>query len=302
LPPAAAAQRSGIAMENDLTHVVHALPGMVCSLLPNGALDFVNRRRCDFTGLSADSSLGDGWIAAIHDDDILPLRERCRNLARASRGIDLRVRRADGVHRWFTLQFAPLTDDMGRVQRWCGICTDIDARIQAEDEARVREQRFQLILDRLPGIVGLFSPKGPIVFANKHTEEFFGASLIDMQTGAPGYTYHPEDRGKVLTRWRECQVSGENFEMLARQKRFDGVYRWCRLTGFPLRDADGQIILWYSLYTDIDDTLRAEQTLAGEKALLESRGARDAAAQSTRGALQAGGRALARLPMQYPAV
>jgi PAS domain S-box-containing protein len=258
-------------MENDLTRVVHALPGMVCSLLPSGAIDFVNRRWCDYTGLGADASLGQGWLGAIHADDIGALRACCGSLGNteASRDVDIRVLGSNGVYRWFTIQFAPLTDANDHVVKWCGICTDIDTRIRAEDAARVREQRFQLILDRLPGIVGLFSPHGPIVFANKHMEEFLGQTLVQMQTGAPGFTYHPEDRGKVLKLWRECQTSGETFEMLARQRRFDGVYRWCRLTGFPLRDSDGQIILWYSLYTDIDDALRAEQTLAGEKSLLE---------------------------------
>ncbi len=258
-------------MENDLTRVVHALPGMVFSILPSGALDFANRRWSDYTGLGLDTSLGNGWLAAIHAEDVGALRKCCGSLAEPEtpRSVDARVQGLDGAYRWFTLQFAPLTDHKGSVQRWCGICTDIDARITAENAARTREQRFQLILDRLPGIVGLFSAHGPIVFANRHMEEFLGQTLVEMQTGAPGYTYHPDDRGKVLKLWRECQLSGDNFDMLARQRRFDGVYRWCHLTGFPLRDADGQIILWYSLYTDIDDVLRAEQTLAGEKSLLE---------------------------------
>jgi signal transduction histidine kinase len=39
--------------------------------------------------------------------------------------------------------------------------------------------------------------------------------------------------------------------------------------GSPLRDADGRIVLWYLLHTDIDDRKRAEALLAGEKRLLE---------------------------------
>ncbi len=39
--------------------------------------------------------------------------------------------------------------------------------------------------------------------------------------------------------------------------------------GFPLRQADGQIALWYLLQTDIDDRKRAEALLTGEKQLLE---------------------------------
>ena len=41
------------------------------------------------------------------------------------------------------------------------------------------------------------------------------------------------------------------------------------MRGFPLRDVEGHIVLWYFLHTDVDDRKRAEALLAGEKQLLE---------------------------------
>jgi PAS domain S-box-containing protein len=51
--------------------------------------------------------------------------------------------------------------------------------------------------------------------------------------------------------------------------RADGVYRWHRIYGEPLRNTKGEIVQWYMLQTDIDDLKRAEALLAGEKRLLE---------------------------------
>src|SRR5882762_8783478 len=55
------------------------------------------------------------------------------------------------------------------------------------------------------------------------------------------------------------------------------------MRGFPLRDTEGRIVLWYILHTDIDDRKRAEALLAGEKRLLEM----VASGQSMSGILEA---------------
>lgn len=73
----------------------------------------------------------------------------------------------------------------------------------------------------------------------------------------------------MLTRWSHSAASGEPYDFEARLRRADGVYRWFHTRGLPLRDAEGQIFLWYFLQTDIDDRKRAEAQLAGEKQLLE---------------------------------
>ena len=48
---------------------------------------------------------------------------------------------------------------------------------------------------------------------------------------------------------------------MQRFKRADGVYRWFSNNGFPLRDANGQIVRWSVLLTDIDERKHAEDAL-----------------------------------------
>jgi hypothetical protein len=62
-------------VENDSSHIVDALPGLVCTALPDGQVDFLNRQWCEFTG----SDQREQWQTAIHPDD-LPDPTRTRAL------------------------------------------------------------------------------------------------------------------------------------------------------------------------------------------------------------------------------
>jgi hypothetical protein len=55
-----------------------------------------------------------------------------------------------------------------------------------------------------------------------------------------------------------------------RLRRADGVYRWFQVRGRPQHDAEGHIIRWYNLVTDIDDRKRAEGQLAEERTRQEN--------------------------------
>ena len=69
-------------METELSRVVDVLPGLVWTALPDGHVDFVNRRWCDYTGLAKDKSLGLEWQRAVHPDDRPSLFERARGFRR----------------------------------------------------------------------------------------------------------------------------------------------------------------------------------------------------------------------------
>jgi PAS domain-containing protein len=61
------------ALQDQHRLVIDTIPGLVWSARPDGAVDFVNQRWLDFTGLAREEALGWGWEAAVHPDD----RTRC---------------------------------------------------------------------------------------------------------------------------------------------------------------------------------------------------------------------------------
>jgi PAS domain S-box-containing protein len=58
--------------------------------------------------------------------------------------IDYRIRRHDGVYRWFKARGAPVRDESGATLYWFGTCTDIQMIV----EARELQARLQLVLER----------------------------------------------------------------------------------------------------------------------------------------------------------
>ena len=258
-------------MENDLSLVVDSLPGLVWTALPDGHVDFLNQRWCEYTGLSVAEARGEGWQNAIHPDDLPELLNRWRSIltSDALGEMEARLRRSDGEYRWFLFRTRPLTDASGQVTKWCGLNIDIEETRQVEEALHARESHFRLIFDGLPALIILINPDGDLLRANRHCLEFFRATLEELQGRGQVHSYHPEDRPRVLAAWKKSLETGQPYVSEGRRRRADGVYRWFDTRGFPLRDAEGHIVLWYSLATDIDDQRRAEALLAGEKQVLE---------------------------------
>lgn len=132
-------------MELELTHLIDALPGLVWTALPNGGAEFINRRWCEYTGLSPDQAVGFGWQSAVHPDDRTLVLQRWRSLLASGQAgaVQSRLRRHDGEYRRFLMSAAPLADKSGRVVKWCGVNTDIEERLKAEEALRTQQSHLE---------------------------------------------------------------------------------------------------------------------------------------------------------------
>ena len=258
-------------MDPELSRVVDALPGLVWTAVPDGHIDFLTQRWCEYTGLGEREGHGDGWCRAIHPEDLPGLLSLWRTIlaAGAPGEMEARLRRFDGEYRWFLFRASPLTDASDRIVKWCGINIDIEDRRRAEEGRLAHEGRFQSIVDGFPALVTLRSPEGDLVFVNRRVTEYSGGTLEELRDRSWGDAWHPDDRARARAAWTEALGSGHPIDFEGRRRRADGVHRWFHMHGFPLRDTGGRIVLWYFLHTDIDDRKRAEALLEGEKRLLE---------------------------------
>jgi len=248
-------------LQDDLRRVVDSLPGLVWTSLPDGHVDFLNQRWCDYTGLSLDKACGWGWNAAIYPEDLPALLDYWRSiLASGEPGeMEARMRRFDGKHRWFLFRASPSRDASGKVVRWYGTNTDIEARKVAEEALREGELHFRLILDNIPGLVSTRAATGAPEFVNQKMLEFFGQSLEQLPDWSS--LIHPDDRERVVALWRRSVETGQPYDVEHRARRADGVYRWIHARGQPLRDPEGRIVRWCNMLTDVDDRKRAEEAL-----------------------------------------
>jgi PAS domain S-box-containing protein len=119
-----------------LQDVIETIPAYVWSALPDGSVDFINKRWLEFSGLSLDQALGWGWTEVIHPEDRAGLLEAWRAAFTSGKSMETeaRVRRTDGQYRWLLIRNVPLHDEKGKIVKWYGKSTDIDDRKRAEAE------------------------------------------------------------------------------------------------------------------------------------------------------------------------
>jgi PAS domain S-box-containing protein len=111
-------------------------------MTPEGKNEFVNQRVLDYFGKSHEEL--NRWVTSdlIHTDDLPRVVAAFTSSIETGHPYDNehRIRRSDGVYRWFQVRALALRDTEGRIVRWYVLSTDIDERKQAED-------RLQLLLD-----------------------------------------------------------------------------------------------------------------------------------------------------------
>jgi len=151
-------------VQDELRHAIDAIPGLVWSALPDGSVDFLNRRWCDYTGISLHDASGKGWLSAIHPEDVPQLMEYWHSLlgGREPGEFEARLRRSDGTFRWFLIRAVPVCDESGGVVKWYGQNTDIEDRKRTETllagEKRLLEMvalgdELPIVLDALCSVV-----------------------------------------------------------------------------------------------------------------------------------------------------
>ena len=240
--------------ETKLRQVIDAIPVLAWCNYADGPNEFLNKRWHDYTGLSHEESHGWGWQGAFHPEDLPPLLEKWRALLASGEPgeIEARLRRHDGVYRWFLIRVAPFRDQNGRLVRWYGTSIEIDDRKRTEESLRLQVD----ILQHLPAVSWTAPPNGTPDFASQQCREYTGQSLPNAWMT----TVHPDDCEHAWASYWEGFRSGKGFTFEARFRRAsDGAYRWHLNRAAPVQDSSGNLIKLVGTSIDIEDLKRAEQ-------------------------------------------
>jgi PAS domain S-box-containing protein len=242
---------------------VDCIPGLVFTQTPEGRIEFINEPLRDYLGRTLEGLQDWHSNDSVHPDDIDRVTREWKQHVAA--GIEYvvehRLRRADGQYRWFQLRVSPARDAEGRLLRWYGLLTDIDAFKEVERAARSSESGLRLLIDSIPGLVYTMTPACELEAVNRQVLDYFGKTVEELKSWDQIGSVHPDDMPRVLQSLRRTVEFGEPHEVEQRLRRADGTYRWFKPGAQPLRDAQGKIVRWYCLLTDIDDLKRAEEVL-----------------------------------------
>jgi PAS domain S-box-containing protein len=243
-------------------------------MTPEGIPCYLNKRVTDVTGVTLKDLIapdGSRYLTVVHPDDrdaVDRALERSFETGASFVG-RYRQRRSDGRHRWVESRAEPLRDDSGNIVQWYGVSVDIEDMVTAQEALRDREQELSQLVDMVPVHIRRMTPKGEPIFFNKRLLDFFGlGDLSELDKAGMSRLaaailslVHPDEADLLLETARHSFATGEPFSMKYRMRRADGAYRWVDGRGEPVRDQSGAIVQWYVISLDIDDEMRAQETL-----------------------------------------
>ncbi|MBV9489724.1 MAG: PAS domain S-box protein, partial [Verrucomicrobia bacterium] len=118
--------------------LAESLPQSIWTCQPDGPCDYLSPQWFQYTGVPTEDQLGYRWAGQLHPDD------RQRTLATwaavvrtgSDFNIEFRLRRADGVYRWFQARAVATRDSAGQITKWVGFNADVEDLKQAEERLR----------------------------------------------------------------------------------------------------------------------------------------------------------------------
>ncbi len=278
--------------ERRAREMVESLPHLVWTCTAEGRCDYLSPQWARYAGAAPAGDLGEEWLKRVHPGDRDEVMGRWREAIASGAGLDaeLRLRRHDGVYRWFKTRAEPMRGADGRVRKWFGTSTDIDDQRRAEEALRAtRDNLERLVLERT----------AELELASSRMRVATGAAALgvwdwEVESGTltwdepmfriygwPGrgasekidFTHWsaavlPEDLPEARAAAERALREEGEFDHVFRIRRPDGRVRHVHGRATVLRDAAGRPIRMVGVNRDVTEEREAELRLRASEARL----------------------------------
>ncbi len=261
------------AMENSMLTGMRAMD-------KEGRITYVNPAFCAMTGFSEADLIGRKppfpyWPPERLEENSRLLQQELQGRSPAG-GIEVKVRRKDGVLFDSRMYVSPLIDPKGQQTGWMTSMTNITEAKRIRDQLSASHERFTTVLEGLDAAVSVLSvQQGELLFANRSYRVWFGADsqghalLAGVEPGRP-YLAEMDDAvehmGGLPT--RELTEAGSD----SREVLIDPLQKWFDVRARYLQWTDGRLAQML-IATDITARKHAEVQAAqqADKAQVTSR-------------------------------
>ncbi|WP_424626843.1 PAS domain-containing protein [Bradyrhizobium sp. SYSU BS000235] len=264
--------------EEEFRTLADAVPHHVWTAKADGMATWFNPRVYEYVGAAVGDLDGRKWAKIIHPDDVpvaLAAWTRALELGETYE-VEFRLRRKDGIYRWFLGRAVPARDELGRIIRWIGTGTDvhdqktISAELAAlnttlaervQEKTRERDRIWNVSRD----LLAVADLDGTLRSVNPAWTKTLGWTEQELINRKSEWLEHPDDREKVVSELDNLNRGRPTIRFEGRALHRDGSYRWLSWTAVP--DA-GQI---YAVARDVtEERAAAERLKATEEALRQS--------------------------------
>jgi PAS domain S-box-containing protein len=252
--------------QTKLQQLAEVVPQMVWTADADGAIDYWNPRWYEYTGLSVEASLGYDFLGVVHPQD------RDRTLGQWQQGlaagkpfnIECRLRCHDGGYSCFFNQAIPQHSSDHGLTGWIGSMTNIDQLKQETALVRHHEQQLRRALDSLFSFVGVMTPDGILIDANRTALEAASLTPADVLDKPFEEAYWWSYAETIQAQLRDAIHRAAAGEIV----RYDVAVRLgadqfitIDFAIVPLRDASGQVEYLIPSGIDVTERKRVEASL-----------------------------------------
>ena len=253
--------------------LAEGMPQIVWVTRADGWNCYFNQQWVDYTGLTLEESYGHGWNKPFHPDDQQRAWDAWQNAVtnNDSYSLECRLRRADGIYRWWLIRGVPVLNNTGNIQNWFGTCTDIDNIKQAETQIQIATERehaaaalqesealYHAIGESIDYGVWVCDSEGRNIYASPSFLKLVGLTQDQCSNFGWGNVLHPDDAESTLSAWQECIRTGGVWDIEHRFHGVDGQWHPILARGIPVRDNNGNIKYWAGINLDITEQKKTE--------------------------------------------
>jgi PAS domain S-box-containing protein len=148
-----------------------------------------------------------------------------------------------------------------------GFIRDLSRERSALAALRESEERFRMLVERLPGIAYIDEPGAYGRYISPQVETLLGYSCDEWLESSDRWVeaLHPDDRERAMLELAAGERSGERFTSEYRLIARDGRVVWIRDEMTPAREADGRLLV-HGVMFDVTREREIEAELAAEVA------------------------------------
>jgi PAS domain S-box-containing protein len=258
------AEEALAASEHNLRLIVDSIPGLVSLLTPAGEVDLVNPQLVEYCGRTFEELRDWGTSDTVHAEDLPRVVQLFARSITSGNPYDFetRLRRFDGVYRWFQVRGLPVRDTNGRILRWCSLLTDIDERKRAEDALK-RSEAFLAEGQRLSRIGTLsWRVETDEITWSEELYRIFGFERdVPVTLDLIGTRVHPEDIPLMNDMVERARGAVRDFEYEHRLLMPDDSVKYLHLIAHGIRGNDGRLE-YIGAVQDVTQRQISEEALA----------------------------------------
>ena len=257
--------------EESFRYLVQNSSDVITLVGADGKVRYVSPAIERVLGYKPEERVGGTPFDLVHPDDA----ERARRLfeeglrsPRVPLSIELRMRHKDGSWRHVEVTGTNLLGESGADAVVLN-SRDVTARKEAEQRLREAEERYRMLVERVPAVVYIQEPtpkdEAPyrVAYMSPRVEEVLGypSERFVSDPGLWDGLIHPEDLAAVTAEDKRTEETGEPFRMEYRMVAKDGSVVWVRDEAELIRTPQGEPLYWQGIMTDVTERKEAEERL-----------------------------------------